>query len=78
MDTGTVKPKSGMGQSVSIMSRPAEDMVEDSKKTVFDWCIEGNVTQVTQILTNDKACVNQKDDNVSPNAMHSTEVVNAL
>ena len=60
-----MKPKSGMGQAVSTMSRPDEDAIEDSKKTVFDWCIDGDVTKVTQFLTNDWGCVNQKDENVS-------------
>lgn len=49
IETGKVKPKSGMGVGVSTMCS-AEDFISDEEKSVFDWCQEGSLEKVTQLL----------------------------
>ncbi|XP_052787768.1 acyl-CoA-binding domain-containing protein 6-like isoform X2 [Mya arenaria] len=58
------KPRSsgnGLGVSVSTMQNDEEDL-DDELKTVFDWCKEGDVTKVANILKKNQSCVNLKDD----------------
>ena len=63
MASGKVQAKSGMGVMVSSMLPPDDDL-DDAQKTIFDWCIDGDVTKVAHILATDKDCINQKDENV--------------
>lgn len=55
MDSGKVKPKSGMGVAVSTL-HDSDEAILDVDKSIYDWCKEGNIEQVIQRL-------NSKDDN---------------
>ncbi|CAH1787461.1 unnamed protein product [Owenia fusiformis] len=59
---GTQPPKKsiGMGVAVSTMSSPDEH-IEDKDKTVFEWCAEGNVEQVAELLEKKNVKINGKD-----------------
>ena len=35
----------------------------DNEKTVFDWCKEGSVSKLNELVTDD--CINSKDNQVS-------------
>ena len=63
IDTGKVKASSGLGVSVSKMSSNDETLSDD-KKTIFDWCIEGNLDQVTRLLPSQQN-INERNSEVS-------------
>ncbi|CAG5115674.1 unnamed protein product [Candidula unifasciata] len=50
----------GMGVSVSVMAN-TDRVLTDAEKTVFDWCQEGNVPRVTQLLRDSGVDVNCLD-----------------
>jgi len=50
-----------VGAAVSTMSDKEE--IPDDKKTIFDWCREGNTDKVTSLLKDTDT--NIKDENVS-------------
>lgn len=52
-----------MGVTVSVMARTESDM-SDGEKTVFDWCKEGNVEKVREILGSNSSIVDGLDDEV--------------
>jgi len=65
IESGKVKPKSGMGVAVSTLKGGGEDgEIErtDEEKTVFDWCQDGNTQRVVNILTTQQFDVNQRDE----------------
>ncbi len=64
MDSGEVKPKSGMGVAVSTMGVHGDDL-EDDQKSVFDWCKDGDVARVKKILHGDGVDVHVTDEDVS-------------
>ena len=39
-------------------------IIRDENKTVFDWCKEGNVEKLKNLLENEKTDVNQQDQEV--------------
>jgi hypothetical protein len=39
-------------------------VIEDEKKTAFDWCKEGNTSHLVQYLKNTQTDVNIQDENV--------------
>ena len=43
---------SSFGVSVSTMARSDDDNVEDSKKTLFDWCREGRLDKIKELVRN--------------------------
>ena len=64
METGEVKAKSGMGVAVSTMHN-SDEFIADDCKTVFDWCKEGNVKEVTRHLrASEKINVDSLDQEV--------------
>jgi len=50
-----------VGAAVSTMSDKEE--IPDDKKTIFDWCREGNTDKVTLLLKDTE--INIQDENVS-------------
>ena len=55
----------GTWVSVSVMSN-TDTEIADENKTIFDWCKEGNIQQLTDSLSRDRSIsVNDKDDSVS-------------
>ncbi|XP_059150944.1 acyl-CoA-binding domain-containing protein 6-like [Physella acuta] len=61
-DSGKKKAAtSGMGVTVSVMARTESDM-SDGEKTVFDWCKEGNVEKVREILGSNSSIVDGLDE----------------
>ena len=58
-----MKKSSAFGVSVSTLSH-TEDNIPDDKKSIFDWCKEGNIKMVSKCLTTDKCDVNTKDEEV--------------
>ena len=64
MDSGEVKAKAGMGQSVSTMLREDPE-VDDAQKTVFDWCVEGCKDKVADCIAQNQTCLSETDENVS-------------
>lgn len=51
----------GLGIGVSTMCPPEENAMKDEDKTIFDWCIDGNLAEVERVLTSGKQAVDQKD-----------------
>ena len=60
-----MKASGSLGIGVSTMQQPDDDEVADEDKTVFDWCIESNVKQVTCCLKSDAELVNELDSQVT-------------
>jgi len=54
---------SGMSVSVSTMSYEDEPYVSDENKTIFDWCKEGNLEEVTRMIEMCHEIINMKDEN---------------
>ncbi|GFO00131.1 acyl-CoA-binding domain-containing protein 6-like [Plakobranchus ocellatus] len=51
----------GMGVAVSVMANPDADLRAEDK-TVFDWCKEGDVDKVREMLVSGAASVNDLDE----------------
>ncbi|KAK3591446.1 hypothetical protein CHS0354_033445 [Potamilus streckersoni] len=51
----------GLGVVVSTL-QGSDDDIDDEKKTIFDWCKEGNTQNVRRILETNQNCINVKDD----------------
>ena len=56
--------RNGMGVTVSTHVKEDEE-IDDDKKTVFDWCQEGNTSQVQKLLNTGDVDVDGKDSEVS-------------
>ena len=56
--------RNGMGVTVSTHVKEDEE-IDDDKKTVFDWCQEGNTSQVQKLLNTGDVHVDSKDSEVS-------------
>lgn len=54
----------GLGMSVSVMAN-TDRVLTDAEKTVFDWCQEGNVPRVRQLLADSSVDINSLDQEVS-------------
>ena len=63
----TEKSSSGkqvtLGVAVSTMMNP-DKKIDDDLKTVFDWCKDGDIKRVSQILDNNNVNVDEKDSEV--------------
>ncbi|KAI8779282.1 acyl-CoA-binding domain-containing protein 6-like [Biomphalaria glabrata] len=59
--SGSQARPQGMGVSVSVMSR-TESELSEGEKTIFDWCKEGNVDKVKEILLAGSVNVNGLDE----------------
>ena len=46
----------------TLASSQEEEVIPDDKKTVFDWCKEGNISSLTELVT--ESNVNNKDSQV--------------
>lgn len=51
----------------------AEDFISDEEKSVFDWCQEGSLEKVTQLLISTPD-INALDQNVSLYTLHNMQL----
>lgn len=52
----------GLGVGVSTLAGNAEEELSDQQKSIFDWCKEGNIDQVRQLLSHEGTNINQMDE----------------
>lgn len=65
MDIDDKKPVNGPSWvSVSTMSNTDPEL-DNQNKTVFDWCKEGDVKQMSKLIHSNNIDVNSLDDSVS-------------
>eukprot|EP00794_Sanderia_malayensis_P016071 gene16072-17694_t len=60
----TSKKVTGTGVAVSKFCCTDDEIVKDDEKTVFDWCKEGNIQEVSRIASSQDFNINSLDNNV--------------
>ena len=64
MTKGEVKTRAGLGVAVSTLHATDDPPLSDERKSAFDWCKEGNVDVVKQLLKTNECDTEQLDENV--------------
>lgn len=67
MHSGEVKSRAGLGLAVSTLHSvelEADCPLSDDQKTLVDWCKDGDLPRVQQLLSSHRSDIDRLDDNV--------------